>query len=367
MLRNTETCRLRYCVSRKGSEGVDRLAKSEIALSEYDCPGVSGVRDVRQVVQLRDGPLVRLARKPWWPDSGQEPPAPVVNTVTGKCKPGKVSWTVSSSPLTLDMTVVCTPDADRLPSEVCSRTILPADAVIESVTGFDTSTPHVVTPAMLVGQKTPQVEDFPTLTLSSSSSSPTMPWGMADDSLPSFSPNRVREGQSQSEPDEGSVFNVSPLSPELVVRTAREGGATQPEGMLLPTMLDDFNDSVLGDPISYARIYQLPGSESPVYAWPPGPAFMRDPVIQTELAPRKSERRLAETSVTDSPVTAEKPRVMTSGLPGCPYRFLEFGELPFTDGNPAYGLQLHHPRFLELVGAPESARLLDCAPSFWVK
>ena len=43
------------------------------------------------------------------------------------------------------------------------------------------------------------------------------------------------------------------------------------------------------------------------------------------------------------------------------------GELPFTDGNPAYGLQLHHPRFLELVEAPESARLLDCSPSFWVE
>ena len=158
---------------------------------------------------------------------------------------------------------------------------------------------------------------------------------------------------------------------ELVVRPAREGGATQPEGMLLPKMLDDFNDSVLGDPISYARNDQLPGSESPlslpVYTWPPKPALMMDPVIQTVLAPRKSERLLAETSVTDSPVTAEKPRVITSGLPGCPYRFLEFGELPFTDGNPAYGLQLHHPRFLELVGAPESARLLDCAPSFWVE
>ena len=59
--------------------------------------------------------------------------------------------------------------------------------------------------------------------------------------------------------------------------------------------------------------------------------------------------------------------MITSGLPGCPYRFLEFGKLLFTDGNPAYGLQLHHPLFLELVGAPESARLLDCAPSFWVE
>ena len=73
---------------------------------------------------------------------------------------------------------------------------------------------------------------------------------------------------------------------------------------------------------------------------------MMDSVIQTVLAPRKSERLPAETSVADPPVTAEKARVVKSGLPGCPYRFLESGELPFTDGNPAYGLQLHHPRFL---------------------
>ena len=76
---------------------------------------------------------------------------------------------------------------------------------------------------------------------------------------------------------------------------------------------------------------------------------MMDLVIQTALAPRKSDRLPVETSVADPPVTAEKARVVKSGLPGCPYRFLESGELPFTDGNPAYGLQLHHPRFLELV------------------
>ena len=69
----------------------------------------------------------------------------------------------------------------------------------------------------------------------------------------------------------------------------------------------------------------------------------------------------------DPPVTPGNDRVLKLGLPGCPYRFLESGELPFTDGNPAYGLQLHHPRFLELVGAPELARLLDCSPSFWVE
>ena len=64
---------------------------------------------------------------------------------------------------------------------------------------------------------------------------------------------------------------------------------------------------------------------------------------------------------------AEKARMTDSGIPGCPYRFLESDKLPFIDGNPAYGLQLHHPRFLELVGAPESARLLDRTPLYWVE
>ena len=94
---------------------------------------------------------------------------------------------------------------------------------------------------------------------------------MTKNSSPSFSPNRVHKGHSQNVSSKGSLFNVSPLSPELVVRPTQEGGVTQPEGVLLPTMLDDFNDSVLGDPISYARIEQLPGSESPlslpVYSW----------------------------------------------------------------------------------------------------
>ena len=93
---------------------------------------------------------------------------------------------------------------------------------------------------------------------------PPPPPGTAEDSSPSFSPNRVREGHSQNIPGEDSLFNVSPLSPGLVVRPTREGGAAPSEGVLWPTMLEDFDDSVLGDPIIYARIEQLPGSESPL-------------------------------------------------------------------------------------------------------
>ena len=94
---------------------------------------------------------------------------------------------------------------------------------------------------------------------------------------------------------------------------------------------------------------------------------MDSAVVRTVLAPGKSKRRTAEISVADPPAAAGEDRLLETGLPVCPYRLLESGELPFTDGNPAYGLQLHHPRFLELVGAPESARLLDCPPSFWVE
>ena len=53
------------------------------------------------------------------------------------------------------------------------------------------------------------------------------------------------------------------------------------------------------------------------------------------------------------------------GMQGCQYRMTsydeEHGGLDFT---PAYGVQLHHPRLLEYVGAPESARLLSRSPEY---
>ena len=51
--------------------------------------------------------------------------------------------------------------------------------------------------------------------------------------------------------------------------------------------------------------------------------------------------------------------LISDGLPGCPYRMTSYARADFVD--PAYGLQLHHHRFLEYIGAPESARLLNRA------
>ena len=139
----------------------------------------------------------------------------------------------------------------------------------------------------------------------------------------------------------------------------------------LLTTIDDFNDSVLGDPITYARCEQFPGSESPlslpVYAWPSGSAYLLDQtLLQTVLASGTSSQLEEGTSAVAPPMDLGVSRLLETGLPGCPYRFSESGGLPFSNWNPAYGLQLHHPRFLEFVEAPESARLLDCSPTFWV-
>ena len=49
--------------------------------------------------------------------------------MTGRCKPGKVSRTVSMTPLTLDLTVVCTTSAVVPPPGVSSDTVVPPATV----------------------------------------------------------------------------------------------------------------------------------------------------------------------------------------------------------------------------------------------
>ena len=67
-----------------------------------------------------------------------------------------------------------------------------------------------------------------------------------------------------------------------------------------------------------------------------------------------------------SPMDTEDSPLVTTGLPGCPYRITSYAGPALADINPTFGLQLHHPRFLEFIGAPESARLLYHSPSFWL-
>ena len=112
-------------------------------------------------------------------------------------------------------------------------------------------------------------------------------------------------------------------------------------------MLDDFSISVLGEPITYARCEQIPGSDSPlslpVYALPSGSALMPgQSLLQTVLASGTSSRLEVGSSAV-APMDMEDCPLLETGLPGCPYRFTECSGQPFSDGNPAFGLELHHP------------------------
>ena len=66
------------------------------------------------------------------------------------------------------------------------------------------------------------------------------------------------------------------------------------------------------------------------------------------------------------PMDTEDGLMVMTGLPGCPYRFTLYSGPAISDINPAFGLQLHHPRFLEFISAPQSACLLHHTPTFWV-
>ena len=85
-----------------------------------------------------------------------EPPLPVVDLVTGKCKPGKVSRTVSRAPLMLDLTVVCTSDAVVPPPGVTSDTVVPPATVASEGIDVGTSVPVVAAPVPVVEQLSPQ-------------------------------------------------------------------------------------------------------------------------------------------------------------------------------------------------------------------
>ena len=130
-----------------GSEEAGTRVNSDEVVSDKDFPTVFGARDIRQVVRRRASPLGDQTRGTARVDRQREPPAPVVDLVTGKCKPGKVSRTVSTSPLTLDLTAMCTPGVEVLQPGASTRVVLPPATVASTVTAVDTSTPFGATPA----------------------------------------------------------------------------------------------------------------------------------------------------------------------------------------------------------------------------
>ena len=201
-----------------------------------------------------------------------------------------------------------------------------------------------------------------------------------------MSPNRVRKGHSQDMPAEGSLFDVSPDIPGFHMRPA--GGVVQQTDITPPPPPNyvGFNNPFFGSPIAFAQCQGSSGMDTtttlPVYSIPKDSSIGVDQsavptVYASGVSPDAIPWSTAEDIIRDivregpfdvdtTPMDTEDSPLINASMPGCPYRMTSYTGTATVDADTRYGLQLHHPRFLEFIGAPESARLLNQSPSFWV-
>ena len=201
-----------------------------------------------------------------------------------------------------------------------------------------------------------------------------------------LSPNRVKEGHSQDMPAEGNIFDVSPDLPGYSMRPAG-GGLQLPDTAQPPgSTYGSFNDPFFGAPIAFTQCHKMPGLDTPmtlpIYNLPKEAKLFPDQsavttVLVLRISPDSIPWSTAEDIIRDiaregpfdasaTPMDTEESPLICTGLPGCPYRMTSYTGTTLADADETYGLQLHHPRFLEFIGASESARLLNHSPSFWV-
>ena len=200
-----------------------------------------------------------------------------------------------------------------------------------------------------------------------------------------LSPNRARKGHSQDMPAEGSIFDVSPDVPGFNMRPAVGGDQRTVTAQPSPSNYVGFNP-FFGAPIAFAQFPGTSGMDTtttvPIYDIPKDSSIGIDQsAVPTVFASGVSPDSIPWSTAVDiirdivregpfdvdaTPMETEDSPLINTSMPGCPYRMTSYTGTALVDADTTYGLQLHHPRFLEFIGAPESARLLNNSPSFWV-
>ena len=187
-------------------------------------------------------------------------------------------------------------------------------------------------------------------------------------------------------PAEGSIFDVSPDVPGFNMRPA--GGGVQPTETTQPSPSNyvGFNNPFFGAPIAFAQCPSTSGMDTtttvPIYNIPKDSSIGIDQsavptVFASGVSPDSIPWSTAEDIIRDivregrfdvgaTPMETEDSPLINTSMPGCPYRMTSYMGTAMVDVDTTYGLQLHHPRFMEFIGAPESARLLNHSPLFWV-
>ena len=170
------------------------------------------------------------------------------------------------------------------------------------------------------------------------------------------------------------MFQVSPDTAEYLPATSP---VTPPVTGSLPTSPTPPDTDSLPPGCDLSLIEQatdLSRLSPPLIPLPDGLLLLPTPVpMVTSPSPVRQSPREPLASVVSSPMdlsregpfdaycvpsdTRSHPLIL-NGLPGCLYRMTSYLEEDVAEVVPAFGVQLHHARFLKCSGAPESARLL---------
>ena len=159
------------------------------------------------------------------------------------------------------------------------------------------------------------------------------------------------------------------------------GGGAQPIETTQPSPSNyvGFNNPFFGAPIAFAQCPNTSGMDTtttvPIYNIPKDSSIGIDQlavptVFASGVSPDSIAWSTAEDIIRDivregpfdvgaTPMETEDSPLMNTSMPGFPYRMTSYRGTAMVDADTRYGLQLHDPRFLEFMGAPESARLFE--------
>ena len=187
------------------------------------------------------------------------------------------------------------------------------------------------------------------------------------------------------------VFTVSPETDGYFPRISPVSSPGSPVAQTAGSVLDEATGSfhsTLGSPAaSLSKTHHAANLRllsEPLIPLPDAVFLQADPTLLLDLTPSYDDCITTQVPVASvSPPSAFLSRegpfdastklaainnhpLIFAGLTGCPYHMMTYHEADLASVDTSFGVQIHHPRFLECVGAPESARLLGRPPAEWL-
>ena len=187
-----------------------------------------------------------------------------------------------------------------------------------------------------------------------------------------LSPNRVNQDCDYGMRDFFPVFTVSPYNDVNVQCVSPVSIPDSPAAPTLGSLLDEATGMYgsiirrpatslsISDQVEQLHLLSEPLIPLPVMVRPDdGPE--RGPASEVVPPPAVFSREGPLDASTEPAAIGDHPLILV-GLSGCPYWMTTYRDCDLACVDTSFGVQIYHPRFLECVEAPESARLLGRPP-----